>query len=87
MESATRPAIIYPRTPDEVHAAYLRLVAYYQRSGRFPPESRAVLQGVLETLKWVMHMDGGEHSRINQLLTGVRLPEHEVPNIKPPTGG
>ena len=77
--------LLHLRTLEEITAAKLRLMGYYQASGRFNPENRAVLQGILETLKWFVH-ESGPNSRINQLLEGFRLPEHEVPKIKPPTG-
>ena len=76
--------LLHLRTLEEISAAKLRLMGYYQASGRFNPENRAVLQGILETLKWVCH-EGSANSRISQLLEGFRLPEHEVPQIKPPT--
>lgn len=84
MELPRLPGIAYLRSVEEIEAAKLRLMLYYQSSGRFNPENRACLQGILETLKWVLHQEGGDQSRISQLLTGVRLPEQEVPRIKPP---
>jgi hypothetical protein len=78
--------ILHMRTLEEVQAAKLRLMGYYQRSGQFNPENRAALQGILEALKWVCN-EAGPNSRISQLLEGFRLPESEVPQIKPPTGG
>ena len=77
--------LLHLRTLEEISAAKLRLMGYYQTSGRFNPENRAVLQGILETLKWVCH-ESGPMSRINQLLEGLRLPEQEVPKIKPDGG-
>lgn len=74
--------ILHLRTLEEITAAKLRLMGYYQQSGQFNAQNRAVLQGILETLKWVCH-ESDANSRINQLLEGFRLPEREVPKIKP----